>query len=183
MEKNGEINLTPKQAKFIEEYLIDLNGAAAARRAGYSEKTAHEQASRLLANAKIQAVLAIAQEARSARTQVTQDRVLMELARLGFSDLSKLGKWGPDGFVIKPSDELTEEESACVQEVTCTETPDGKKTIKLKLHDKKGALELIGRHLSMFTDNLNHQGQVNVVFNIPRSPKGPVVLEDDDVLS
>ena len=176
------LKLTDKQGKFIEEYLIDLNGAAAARRAGYSEKTAHEQAARLLAHVNIQAALTMAQKARSARTQVTQDRVLLELARLGFSDLSKLGKWGPEGFIIKSSDELTEEESACVQEVTCTETVDGKKTIKVKLHDKKGALELIGRHLSMFTDNLNHQGQVNVVFNIPRPPKGPVVLEGDDVL-
>ena len=44
--------LNPKQQRFVDEYLIDLNGKQAAIRAGYSEKTAEVQASRLLSNAK-----------------------------------------------------------------------------------------------------------------------------------
>lgn len=73
-------NLTAKQARFVEEYLIDLNATQAAIRAGYSERTANEQASRLLANAKVSAAVARAQAERSDRTGVTLDYVLSRLA-------------------------------------------------------------------------------------------------------
>ena len=68
--------LTPKQESFVEEYLIDLNATQAAIRSGYSEKTANEQGSRLLANVKVAAEVAKAQAERAARTNVTQDYVL-----------------------------------------------------------------------------------------------------------
>jgi phage terminase small subunit len=172
--------LTPKQERFIAEYLVDLNATQAAIRAGYSQDTAKEIGYENLTKPHIQCAIAAAMEARSKRTQVTQDRVLLELARLGFSDLTQLGSWNKDGFTVKNSDELTPDQSASVQEIVFNKSKEGNKSLKLKLHDKKGALELIGRHLSMFTDNLNHQGQVNVQFNIPRPPKGPVVLEEDE---
>ena len=68
--------LTPKQESFVEEYLIDLNATQAAIRSGYSEKTANEQSSRLLANVKVAAEVAKAHAERAARTKVTQDYVL-----------------------------------------------------------------------------------------------------------
>ena len=73
--------LTAKQKRFCDEYLIDLNATQAAIRAGYSPKTACEQASRLLANVKVQDEIAIEMAERSKRTGINQDRVLMEIAK------------------------------------------------------------------------------------------------------
>lgn len=68
--------LTPKQQRFCEEYLIDLNATQAAIRAGYSEKTAQEQASRLLSNVMVQAAIDAGKKQRSANTGITAERVL-----------------------------------------------------------------------------------------------------------
>src|SRR5271168_284940 len=72
--------LTPKRARFVEEYLVDVNGKAAAIRAGYSPKNAEVQASRLLSYVKVRVALQDAMQARSKRTQVTADRVIAEYA-------------------------------------------------------------------------------------------------------
>lgn len=71
--------LTPKQQRFVDEYLVDLNATQAAIRAKYSAKTANEQGARLLANASVQAAIAAALKARSERTRIDQDYVLRGL--------------------------------------------------------------------------------------------------------
>lgn len=71
--------LTPKQQRFVDEYLIDLNATQAAIRAGYSAKTAEQQGPRLLGYAGVSAAIAAAQEARKARTEITQDYVIQGL--------------------------------------------------------------------------------------------------------
>lgn len=101
--------LTPKQQCFVDEYLIDLNATQAAIRAGYSPKTAAVQASRLLANAKVSAAVACAMAERSKRTGITQDRVLMELAKVAFIKLTDI--IDEEGR-IKP--EATDEDRACI---------------------------------------------------------------------
>ncbi len=73
------MSLTPKQARFVEEYLIDLNATAAAKRAGYSERTAYAQGQRLLKHVEIAAAIQKAQEARSERTRIDQDWVIERL--------------------------------------------------------------------------------------------------------
>ena len=75
--------LTPKQARFVEEYLIDLNATQGAIRAGYSAKTANEQGAQLLAKLSIRGAVAEAQAIRSKRTEITQDEVRLERANLG----------------------------------------------------------------------------------------------------
>ena len=74
-------DLTDKQKRFVEEYLIDLNATQAAIRAGYSEKTACEQGARLLANVKVQEMLAKSKAERAERTNVTKDYVVRILCR------------------------------------------------------------------------------------------------------
>lgn len=76
--------MTPKQQRFIDEYLIDLNATQAAIRAGYSPKTANEQGCQLLA--KLSVPIAQAMAERSRRTGFNADRVLRELAEMGFAD-------------------------------------------------------------------------------------------------
>jgi phage terminase small subunit len=68
--------LTPKQAAFVREYLVDLNATQAAIRAGYSEKTADQQASRLLTNVKVQEAVTKGREKLAHKVEVTTERVL-----------------------------------------------------------------------------------------------------------
>lgn len=97
--------------------------------------------------------------ARSERTEITQDRVLQELAKLAFANASDLFNWGPDGISIKAKADLTPEQQAAVAEVSQTVTEKGG-TIRLKLHDKRAALVDIGRHLGMFLDRHEHSGEI-----------------------
>lgn len=158
---------TPKQQRFIEEYLVDLNGTQAAIRAGYSEKTACEQAVRLLANVRIQQAIQEAMHKRSERTGITADMVLRELAKIGFSNMRNYAAWGPSYVHLMNSSEISEDDCAAVQEVTQTVTESGV-NIKFKLHDKKGSLELIGKHLGMFVEK-------KLFGNDPDNPLPPAV--------
>jgi len=147
------MTLTPKQARFVEEYLIDLNGKQAAVRAGYAAKAAEVQASRLLRNAKVRVALEDAMLARSKRTAVNADRVLTEFARLAFANMRDY--WPPGGETIDLH-RLDQDRAAAVAEITINETVDPAGVLhrrtRLKLHDKKGALDSLARHLGMFVD-------------------------------
>ena len=149
--------LTPRQARFIEEYLIDLNATQAAIRAGYSERGAHVRGAELLTNRKVSAAVEKAMAERSERTEITQDQVLKELALIGFANAGDYFDWGPDGVSLLAKDDLTEAQRSVVAEVSQTKTKEGG-TIRLKLHDKQAALVNLGRHLGLFTDNLKVNG-------------------------
>jgi len=153
---DSKSQLTPKQKRFVEEYLIDLN-ATQAIRGGYSKKRADQIACENLRKPEIQKAVQKAMAERSQRTEITQDRVLRELAVLGFSNLEDFVEWGPDGIRIKDANELSPEQRACVAEVSETVTKQGR-TVRFKLHNKTSALEMIGRHLKMFTDKLRLGG-------------------------
>lgn len=155
--------LSPKQAKFVEEYLIDLNATQAAIRAGYSVKTAQEQGSQNLSKLIIQKVLSERMQARAARIEITQDRVLNELAKLAFLDIRKA--FDETGN-LKPIRDLDDETAAAIAGLDVAElTSDGQvigTLKKIKLSDKKGALELIGRHLRMWNDKLDITANVSI---------------------
>src|SRR5579883_2368011 len=80
--------MNPRQQRFVEEYLVDLNGYRAAVRAGYEEKWARHIASRLLRRPEIAQVVEKAKEERRERMRITADRVLAELARIAFADVT-----------------------------------------------------------------------------------------------
>ena len=141
--------MTPKQRRFVEEYLVDLNATGAAKRAGYSAKSARTRGYRLLQNPEVAAAVAKAQDKRTARTQVSADRVVTELAKVAFGDPRRLLSWGPGGVVLRDSSELTEAEAALVSEVSETRTAAGG-TRKVKLHCKLTALNALGKHLGLF---------------------------------
>ena len=150
--------LTPKQQRFVEEYLVDLNATQAAIRAGYSPKTAGQIGERLLKKVEIQQALAERMKAREQRTEVTQDRVVKELAKIAFGDPRNVMSWGPSGVKLKASTELTDDEAAFVSEVSETTTEHGG-SLKLKTNDKLKALELLGRHLGMFKEKVEVTGK------------------------
>jgi phage terminase small subunit len=161
--------LTDKQARFVEEYLLDLNATQAAIRAGYSEKTARQVGAENLSKPAIAEAVAAAQLARSRRTEITQDRVLQELARIGFADIRQLFEWDEEAAAFVPSRDLTEDQAAAISEIQAetTTTRDRAGTtvdttvkLKLKTYDKLGALEKIGKHLGMFVDRIEHSGEL-----------------------
>jgi phage terminase small subunit len=157
--------LTDKQIRFVEAMLVEPNQTKAYKAAGYSGEgnTAEVNASRLLKNAKVATELARRRAERAERTNVTADRVVRELAKLGFSDLKRVASWDNSGVKWIPSDELPEEESATLKDVSFTRERRYEKgggvvettNTKLTMHDKRGALELLGRHLGLFKDNVN----------------------------
>jgi phage terminase small subunit len=99
--------MTRKQQVFIKEYLVDLNATRAATAAGYSARTAGEQASRLLANVKIREKVNDSIQKRAQKLEITADRVLSELAKLAFLD--PRGFFNPDGSLkaVKDLDDAT----------------------------------------------------------------------------
>src|SRR5208282_5119583 len=110
--------LTLKQARFLEEYLVDLNGKAAAIRAGYSPKSAEVQASQLLRNSKIRVALEDAMQARSKRTQVTADRIVADYARIAFANMRDY--WPRKGETIDLQ-RLDQDRMAAVEEIIMDE--------------------------------------------------------------
>lgn len=146
-------NLTPKQERFVAEYLVDLNATQAAIRAGYSDKAAKVTASRLLTNANVAEVIAERRGKLSNKLEITAERVLQEYARIGFADLRDFLTFNGKTVTFKASDQLTEDQARAVAEIS--ETQHG---VRIKLHDKKGALDAIAKHLGMFVERIEHAG-------------------------
>lgn len=160
--------MTEKQNRFVEEYLIDLNATQAAIRAGYSVKTADQQASRMLTNVKVQTAIAKAMAERSKRTGVNQDRIVLELAKLAFVNMTDVvDKKGE----IK--DTATADDLSCIESIKYkhSDTDSGSSVEReVKIGSKIKALELLGKHLGMWNDKID----VNVAV--------PIVISGEDAL-
>ncbi len=144
--------LNPKHARFVQEYLKDLNATKAAKRTGYSEKTARQQGAHLLSIPAIQEAISEGTREAVFDGKVTRKRIVQELSRIAFGDARKIMSWGPEGVGLIDSKTLTDDEAAQVAEVSESTTLHGG-TIKLKRFDKVKALELLGRHIGMFGDS------------------------------
>lgn len=143
--------LTPKQQRFCQEYLIDLNATQAAIRTGYSAKTAQEQGSRLLSNVMVSAEIERRQGERSERTMADADEVVKRLAGVALFDMRKLFR--PNGSP-KPPHEWDADTAAAVA-VVDTRERGGRRTHRVKLVDRLKALELLGKHLGLFKERVN----------------------------
>lgn len=152
--------MTKKQKLFVEEYLIDLNATQAAIRAGYSVASAKEIACENLTKPNIQEAIAKAMAERSKRTGISQDRVVQELAKLAFVNISDVVDL--DTCTVKST--ATEEDLACIQSIKIKPTEFGYER-EIKFYDKKGSLESLGRHLGMYDNKLNVNLNVPVVFS------------------
>jgi phage terminase small subunit len=148
---------TLKQTRFVEEYIVDLNGKQAAIRAGYSPKTAEMQASRLFRKAKVQTAVEEAMQARWKRTGITVDRVVLELAELAFSNILDFIEVHADGSVDIDLLRATRDRAVAIHDVVVRRRPEGSgnelgsvKLTRIKLCDKVKALDMLARHLGMF---------------------------------
>lgn len=148
--------MTEKQKIFADEYLIDLNATRAYRKAYPSVKkdeTAAQAGSRMLRNVKVAEYIAERMQARQERTEITQDKVLEELAAIAFARATDYAEVEDNQVFIKDTAGLSENQIKAIAGIK-----QGKFGIEVKLNDKEKALELLGRHLGMFKDRVEVSG-------------------------
>lgn len=183
------MTLNAKQLRFVEEYLIDMNATQAAIRAGYKAANADVTGPRLLGHVGVAAEIAKRQKKVSEKLEVTKERIVFELARIGFADIRKAIKWngllvseedndeGGDVLVVREtrtnhvllvdSADLDNDTAAAISEISQNATGG----IKIKMHDKQAALVNLGKHLGMFVEKHEHSGKIDLVptINIRRN--------------
>lgn len=170
--KGGDdVKLPPMQDRFVDEWLIDFNGTQAAIRAGYSERSARSIAGRLLTKDNIQAEISRRQKDLQRRTEISQDRVVKELARIAFADTADYVQVETRiinrGEVKVPIELVVHKETAELsadQRAAIASIKQGAHGVEVKLHDKIKALELLGRHIGMFNDKLEVKAIVDNPF-------------------
>lgn len=135
-----EVELTPKQQAFVQQYLLDLNGTKAAIRAGYSSHTAASQASDLLRNPKVAEAVQVGMDERAAKLEVTGQMLLEELDRAALKD---------------PDATYTVEDLVLIERGL-------KRASSFKWEHKLKALELSGKHRRLFTEKVEHEHQVSI---------------------
>lgn len=141
--------LTPKQRRFIDEYMIDLNATQAAIRAGYSKKTAGPIAAENLSKPIIQAEIQKRRNRLQNKLEITQERVLQELAAIAFANGADYAKVINSGLLptveMIPTEELPPEKLPAIAGIKANQYG-----VEVKLHDKVKALELLGKYLGTF---------------------------------
>ena len=163
--------MTDAQKRFCDEYLIDLN-ATRAYKVAYQrckkDETANAASSRLLRNVKVQEYISEKQQEIEKRTEITQDMIVKELAKIAFLDIRKLYT---ENGQLKNIADIDDKTVGAISSLETLEEYDGYgedrekigDTQKVKLLDKTKALELLGKHLGMFTDvNVNMKNAVQV---------------------
>jgi len=168
-------NLTPKQQRFVEEYLIDLNATQAAIRSGYSEKTARQIGEQNLSKLDIQKAIQDALKERSERVQIDADYVLKRLVEIDQMDVLDIMD---ENLNMKPLKEWPKIWRQYINNVESIELSDGEGWLKkIKWPDKVKNLELIGKHVSVgaFKDKIEHTGLNGGAIDLSLK----VVFEDD----
>ena len=181
--------LTPRQERFVEAYASVPNGKAAAIAAGYSERSAGNQATRLLTHEGVKAAIRARGAAALARLEVTEERTMQELSAVGFGNIKDFLEWDTDrGLVVKDSVDIPYALAAAIasieEQTVESRNKDGsriyiKTKLKIKLHPKLPALQLISEYLNL-TDSMAPKVAVYIKTGIDRTPE-PVDVEAEAV--
>lgn len=155
--------LTPKQETFATGIASGLSQAEAYRQAyprsqKWKDEAVWVKASQLMSDGKVQLRVQELGAKAAAANEVTVGRIVRELALIAFGSKRTVMSWGPGGVVLKDSETLTDDEAAVVSEVKETTSATGG-SLSLKTHDKVKALELLGKHVGMFTDKVELTGK------------------------
>lgn len=163
--------LNDQVIRFCDNYLIHFNATKAAEQAGYSAKTATQQASRLLTKVKVQEYLQSRKEKIAEKLQYSQERTMLEIARVAFGDIRNL--FTVDG-ALKPITELDDDTAAIIssvevteEEVTARDIESDEKIVagttkKVKLWDKMKGLEMLAKHYKIFDDAPKVNNHINL---------------------
>lgn len=161
--------LTAQEARFVKAYVIEPNGTKAALAAGFSEKSAHVLACRLLKRVKIQAEIVKAQakvaDVAEQKFEITTETLLAELSKIGFSNMQDFMGITKDGDPYVDLSKCTREQLATLSEFAVEDYTEGRgenardiKRVKIKHHDKLKAIELIAKLTGKFVDKHEHSG-------------------------
>jgi phage terminase small subunit len=153
--------LSAKRLRFCEEYLKDSNGTQAAIRAGYSPRTAKEQAAELLTIPNVAAEIVRRQAKLAKKCEIEAAQVVKEFAKIGFANMADYMVFDTNGDPSIDFARLTRDQTAAIGEVTLDYYTEGQgrekqqcKRVRFKLHDKNTALANLGKHLGMFVTRL-----------------------------
>jgi phage terminase small subunit len=192
LEPGATAKRNDRRPLFVKELLSDpkRNAKQAAIRAGYLPKSAHVTGMNLMKNKWVLAEIAKADTPRLHRLDVTAERVIREIAALGFADMGDYVDFGPDGVATLHFEKMPAGATKAIMEVTQETTFVGKgddampKTVtKFKLHPKTPALELLARYLGILVQKHEHSGpgggpipvdsNVRIYFEIPDNGRNP----------
>ena len=166
--------LTAKQKLFVEEYLIDLNASAAARRAGYAKKRADQIGFENLKKPEISRAIQIRMADREKRTEISQDRVLQEYARIAFLDPRKLVDENGNPLPLhKLSDDVAAAIAGLDAKRMAGEEGASFEILKYKFVDKRASLSDVAKHLGMFERDNIQKGNREIIVTVE-------TYEDDD---
>ncbi len=168
-ERSIGVKLTPKQQRFCNEYLVDLNATQAAIRAGYSQRTAAEIGVENLTKPNIQAEIKRLMDVRGERCQISADLVLERISELAFSNIFPVLKALEDNRL----DQLPESVKRTVKALKVKRDKDG--TIAeyaIAMHDKIRPLQMLGRHLGMFKDDAEAIAVLTTYGTVTRTEQG-----------
>jgi phage terminase small subunit len=163
MARQIDARMTPRQRLFVSEYLVDLNGKQAAIRAGYGRKTAAHEAWKLLnRRPNIAQAIKDAMKAQEARTGISADKALEEIARIAFSDVGRLLETKDGEVKVKDLASLSAADRAAIARIVVT-----KGRIDVRLHDKRAALLDLIRHLGLVGKRLDSQAGLRAKDELP----------------
>ncbi len=156
-----------QRCRFVDEYMITLVASEAVTAAGYKTRNPRQKGWELMRVPLVAAAIAQKMQERIERTEVTQDRVVEELARIGFADIRHLLEWDAERVAYVPSMNLTTDQAAAIAAVEAKTVrftnADGEVTerieLKLKTHDKLAALRELGKHLGI-AKHVQHSGEI-----------------------
>lgn len=167
--------LSPQQIRFCEEYIVDLNATKAAVRAGYAKKSSRQTASRLMTDDNISHFISELIKKRSESTKISAERVLQELASLGFSNIKQVASWDESGqMTVVPSSEVSDAVASAIESIKMTKVTVSTKydedeeateevintTLTVKMHKKLPAILMIMKHLGMLDSGEGEQNPI-----------------------
>jgi phage terminase small subunit len=165
--------LTDRQARFVQEYLIDLNATQAAIRAGFAAGSANRRAYKLLQDPRVQALVQVGRDKAAKRAEITLDQVVAEAAKIGFANMQDYLSVGNDGQPSLDWSKLSREQAAALGEVTVDTFTQGQgedakdvRRVKFKLADKLQALIALGKHLGGFGSKIEVTGAGGAPFEM-----------------
>lgn len=167
MAVDKETGMTDKMVRFCQEYVIDLNATQAAIRSGYSESTARQIGGENLTKPAIKKYVQNLMDVRARRLQITADEVLVRLDKMSRASVKDLfdgadkplrvSEWDDDFAQAVNGIKFTKQRSPDSE----AENPIYDDVVDVKLVDKKGVTELLGKHLKLFTDKVEHSGEID----------------------
>ena len=141
--------LTIKQERFCREYVLDLNGTQAVIRAGYSEKGASVQATRLLSNPRVKQRVSELLKHATEEAELSLAVVMQQLKKILESNISDYSTWSDSYITMKPSCDLARDQTSVIESIYTASTKDGTPQVRVKLHNKLKAAELILKVLEL----------------------------------